>query len=317
MSRFTVTILLSVVLLGILLWIVVNTAAELANPTPRVVLVEEPEAIEFDPALPVIESGGELTAWLQAERMDARAALASVAGFRVWLIDRGYPVDSGWLANGTPAAGRVLLPDDDVELMTLAGAGDAHAALELGARSIDDDPVAALDWYDQAIVGGSIYAMLRTADLLQSLGDPALASFRSNPVWEQALAEINAEAVAPAERALAWSIAAVIVGGYPVIDDAHAARISQLTSQLDEPSVQRACELAQAYVLDTAQTRRTRGGAVFSTERPLFSVSVAEPAAIVPCDVPVVPLVDLGDCLNETFVGPGPQLWQMHFCPSP
>lgn len=315
MSRFTATVLLSVVMLGILLWIVVSTVAELANPEPLVVLVEDEEPPAFDPALPVIDSGGGLAAWLEARHMDKRAALASVAGFRVWLMDRGYPAND-WLADGMPATGPMPLPDDDVALMTLAGAGDADAALELGARSINDDPVAALDWYDQAIVNGSIYAMLRTSDLLQSLGDPALAGFRSNPVWQQALAEINTQTATPDERALAWSIAAVIVGGYAVLDGTHAARLSRLAERLDAAALSRACNLAQDYVLDTAQARRARGGAVFSDERPLFAVSVANPAERVPCDVPVVPLVNLGDCISESFVGPGPELWQMHFCPS-
>jgi len=93
--------------------------------------------------------------------------------------------------------------------------------------------------------------------------------------------------------------------------------MAHLAERLDVAAVRPACVLAQNYVLDTAKVRRSRGGPVFSTERPLFAVSVDEPAAAVPCNVPVVPLVEFNDCLTEPFVGPGPRLWQMYFCPSP
>ncbi len=318
MSRFTVSILLACVLLGMLLWIVLGTVAEFVNPQPLITLEDPADTVTFDPALPVITRGDELIARLTAAGIDASAAAGRLNDYHYWLEARGYATGDLWHAAGTPALSALAEPlpaDDDATLIALAGAGDARAAALLGETSMQSDPVAALEWFDQAIVNGSVYAMIRSADVLTSLGDPALAGFRSNEVWEQALATVAARQ--PLVQALAWNIAAVIVGGYAVFDAAHADRITQLTTRLDAAQTAQACTAAQELVLDTAMARRAQGGAVFSTERPLFAVSVAEPAALLPCDVPVLPLVAMQDCLTEPFVGPGPRLWQMYFCPSP
>lgn len=318
MSRFNTTIILACVLLAMLLWIVRATVGEWTDPAPVVVVVaanDEPE--DFPPSLPVLNSGSDIATWLAANRMSNAAARNSLDGYRNWMDNRGFPVASAWYSAGASAAGAATLslPDNDAQLLALAAAGNARAALTLGERSLQDDPLAALEWFDQAIVNGSLWAMIRSADLLTTLGDPALAEFRSGEAWGQTLAIIQAEEP-PLERALAWNIAAVIAGGYAVVDATHADRISELSNRLDAAQIDNACELAQGYVLDTATARRAQGGAVFSTERPLFAVSTAQPENILPCDVPVQPLVDMSDCLTDLFVGPGRQLWQMYFCPS-
>ncbi len=318
MSRFTVTILLACVLLGMLLWIVLSTVAELANPEPLVVLETETPTVAFDPALPVIERGDELLAWLADTGMDDDVAVNRLNNYRYWLEARGYRTADMWLSAGAPALAALppeLPAEDDALLIALAGSGDERAAALLGETSMRDNPVAALDWFDQAIVNGSVHAMVRSADVLTSLGDPALTTFRSNEVWEQALTEIRAQD--PLVQALAWNIAAVIVGGYGVLDVQLEERITQLAARLDPASTDKACTVAQELVLDTAMARRAQGGAVFSTERPPLAVSVAEPDRVLPCDVPVLPLVVMDDCRSDTFVGPGPRLWQMYVCPSP
>jgi len=275
--------------------------------------------VTFDPELPVIQTGGELIGWLQENGMENHAAINSVNNLRYWLHNRGYPVYNYWVNTGAPTLRDLPPPppaDDDAWLISMAGAGNALAAVMLGERSMRDDPLAALEWFDQAIVNGSIYAMARTADVLTSLGDPGLAQLKSTPVWQQAMEVIKAQDP-PLERALAWHVAAVIVGGYAIMDLSHANRISELQQKLNSSEISSACELAQDYVLDTAKARRAQGGAVFSTERPLFAVSVAEPEKSLPCEIPVMPLVDMSSCMTETFVGPGQKLWQMYFCPSP
>jgi hypothetical protein len=320
LSRFTVTILLACVLLGMLLWIVLSTVAQLANPQPLVVLEEELQAVEFDPQLPVIQNGSELIDWLSEHRMANSDAITSINNYRYWLENRGYPTQAMWVGVNVPELVNqpaFLDRDNDADLLSLAGAGSAEAAELLGESSLRENPVAALEWFDQAIVNGSIFAMVRTADLLTSLSDPALAGFKSGAVWQQALEEINSQQPVPRERALAWNIAVVIVGGFAVLDGTHANRIAELSAQLDRSGINRACESAQDYVLGTAMARRARGGAVFSTERPLFAVSVADPEQVLPCEIPVLPLVDMSNCITENFVGPGQRLWQMFFCPSP
>lgn len=315
MSRFTVTILLACVLLGILLWIVLSTVAELANPQPLAVPAEQPAEPEFDPDLPVITTAAELRAWLERQQLDSDLLLGDLQG---WKQARGYPPYSDWTA-ATAAAGTTTetLPEENAALITLAGNGDIEAAAALAERSMRSNPVEALEWWDQAVINGSLYAMVRVSDLLQTLGDPALAGFRSDPVWQQGLAEITAQSPPVLVRSLAWALAAVSLGGYTVVDAEQADRIAGLAAMLDEIQTQTACETAQEYVLDTAAARRAGGGAVFATARPLFAVSVANPATVIPCNLPIIPLVDQSNCLTAPFVGPGERLWQAWFCPSP
>lgn len=307
-------------LLGVLLWVVLSIVRDLARaPEVPLPLPAEDSVTEFDPDLPRIVSGNDLRTWLRELGMDGDAL---VDDLRSWRAQRGYKQYESW--HDLPVQTQQDDPDrsaletlDDPALIMLAGDGSVPAAQLLAQHSLESNPVEALDWLDQAIVNGSIHDMLRSADLLITFSDPALTQFDSDPVYATALAEINARNPAPPVSALAWSIAAVSVGGYAVVDDRYARRIETLTANLNSADTAAACATAQDYVLSTAMARRAKGGAVFSTERPLFAVSVANPQDMLPCDTPVIPLVNMSDCLTRNFVGPGNRLWSAWFCPSP
>lgn len=304
MSRTNISILLATALLGVLLWIVISMARDLSRaPDVPLPLPVEPEVIELDASLPQIGSTEELRAWLTR---NGHAADLLISDYCAWLGARGF-AELAVLHEqcGDQTSGNYLTQDystqDDASLLVYAASGDLGALHELADRSLTDDPLAALDWYDQAIVNGSIFAMQRVADLLTTLGDPELAAFTSDAAWRAALDELNNATAAPLERALAWSIAAVTVGGYGILDQAHAERISALGSKLDIAAVQRACGLAQEYVLSTAAARRARGGAVFAMEPPAMALSVAQPDAVLSCDVQILPLVSLAECAQQDF----------------
>jgi hypothetical protein len=317
-SRFTVSILLATALLGVLVWIVLSMARDLvrAPDVPLPMPTEEQEQ-EFDPALPRLFNYRDLQLWLSNRGLSEKLPSYN----RRWLQERG----------GFPASKLPLLPPidqdplyapsldlselDDATLLDYAGMGIAAAMHELGDRSIKTDPLAALEWYDQAIVSGSLYAMVRTADLLTTLSDPAISELIADPVWQDALDQIRNISPTPRERALAWSIALVTVSGYVVMSSEHAERIARLTAQLDAAEIERACDTAQEYVLETAGARRARGEQVFSMDAPPFALSVADPASLIPCDVPVPPLITLEQCDSSDFVGPGPKLMTAWVCP--
>ena len=84
---------------------------------------------------------------------------------------------------------------------------------------------------------------------------------------------------------------------------------------LDDAGIERACEAAQDYVLAAAGSRRALGEQLFSMVPPPFALTVADPAEVIPCDVPVPPLVTLEQCAAADFVGPGPQLMTAWVCP--
>lgn len=313
MSRFTVSILLATALLGILLWVVVSMAVEFAR-APETPLPPPEEPVQLDPALPRINNRSELITWLAVKTADAPAL---VRAGEHWLEERGYPPGYRLLTPGTPE-NELIAQADDAELLILAGNGDLDAMHELAERSLRDrqDPLEALAWYDRAIVNGSLYAMLRTADLITTLTDPALSGFVSEPAWTAAVDELNSQGPAPAERALGWALAAVTMGGYALLDAANAGRIATLSQSLDAAGRDRACEIAQDYVLDAAASRRAKGNAVFAIELPAFAISIDAPAAALPCSVPVPPLVPLDECKAIPFVGNGPRLMTAWVCNS-
>jgi len=312
MSRFNVSVLLATALLGVLLWVVISIVAELSNPSPPP--KKPPQTLQKgpDPSLPRLSNEAELADWLRGEGAEAAALITN---FRDWRGARGYPSNTDLLTGYAETEDSLLSSEPDATLLVLAGRGNTAALHLLAERSITSDPVAALDWYDQAIVNGSVYAMLRVSDLLATLGDPALAQFKSDARWQQALAEINTATPPPIIRSLAWAIAAVQVGGYGVLDQRLAQRITQLNQSLNVSDKIKACETAQEYVLNTASVRRAQGGAVFSMERSQFAVSVAMPEEIVGCDVPVPPLVDMSRCERADFVASEEQLMHAWLCP--
>jgi hypothetical protein len=308
-SRTNISILLATALLGVLLWIIISMVWDLSRaPAIPLPLPVVPEIVELDSSLPRIGSTAELRVWLST---NGHAADILISGYCDWLGARGFAqlaVLHEQCSDQSPGNYSTLdysnqdySTQDDASLLVYAASGDLGALHELAERSLTDDPLAALDWYDQAIVNGSIFAMQRVADLLATLGDPELAVFTSDSAWRAALDELNNAAAAPLERALAWSIAAVTVGGYGILDQAHAERIGALSSKLDIAAVQRACGLAQEYVLSTAAARRARGGAVFAMEPPTMALSVAQPDAVLNCDVHISPLVALTECEQQDF----------------
>ena len=311
MSRENISILLATGLLGVLLWVVISIARDWGR-LPAAPLPLPAEIVEPDPALPRLMTRTDLRNWLTEEGYPADIL---IEGYRDWLTERGYPeypvlLDSA--SSDTIAAAYADM--DDADLVLLAGQGDSIAALLLGETTLETDPVAALDWFDQASVNGSVFGMIRTADLLATLSSLESAEFVSASSWQEALEQRNAGGPPLGERALAWALAAVIVGGYAVLDPSHAERINSLTAELDKAAVARACALAQDYVLTTATARRAQGGMVFSTQAPPLALSAANPAAVLSCDVPLIPLVSLDACLQRDFVGPGTRLMTAWLC---
>jgi hypothetical protein len=317
-SRTNISVLLATALLGILLWVVLSIVRDLARaPEEPIARIAEPEVINFDPALPRINNSDELIAWLNTRGMPAEQLAADYCG---WLNELGY-TEGPQLLGPTACLPQdslytEIVNSDDSSLLAIAANGNALAFQRLAERSLQSDPLAALEWYEQAVINGSVHAMIRLSDLLTTLATPGLNQFVSDPVWENALQQVASEMPAPAERALAWSVAAVIVGGYAVLDNTHAARIANLAEQLDFVSIDRACETAQDYVLESAAARRARGGAVFSTQTPPLALSVGAPAEALPCSIPVLPLVSLATCTSATVVGPGPELIRVWLCPA-
>jgi len=312
-DRTNISILLATALLGVLLWIVISMARDLSRaPDEPLPMPKEPDIVELNQALPQFDSPGAMRNWLLANGLDADLLVST---YRNWLTERGFTNASPLLGHKGSLPRTDYSQEDDATLLMLAARNDVGALHELAERSLASDPLAALEWYDQAIVGGSVYAMQRVADLLTTLADPGLEEFASSEAWQGALATINADTEPPLVRALAWALAAVTVGGYATLDTAQAGRISNLELQLGSGAVQRSCELAQDYVLATVAARRERGGTLLSMEFPPLGLSVARPDQVSGCDVRIAPLVELSDCVQQDFYDPELNMQTLWLCP--
>lgn len=319
MSRFTVSVLLATALLGVLVWIVLSMARDFARaPETPLPLPTETEEAAFDPSLARISTRAELANWLTAGGYSAATLIESRDAWlkRLGFPRRQAPVGLESAAAADPGNEDTDLSDyDDNELLRIAGNGNARAFQALADRSLQSDPLAALEWYEQAVANGSVYAMLRISDLLLTLSAPELENFVSDSAWQLALEKINGDSPPARERALAWAIAAAIIGGFGIVDATYAERIAGLSDELGKPATERACETANDYVLETAAARRTRGGLVIETQAPEFALSISQPEQALPCSIPVMPLISMEQCQVEPFVGPGPQLMNAWICP--
>ncbi len=196
----------------------------------------------------------------------------------------------------------------------MAGSGSVEAMYALAERRLQDDPLDALSWYDQAISAGSVYAMLKTADLLENIADPQVQALLDSPQWARALITLQRDTVQPLEKALAWSLAASIAGGESMLTHQHAGRLARLIDKLNPGDALRACERAQSYVLETATLIRNSGRDALSLEQPPLALTAAF-SSVWPCDSTVQPLIDLEGCDNVPVVTPSQEPGSLWICP--
>lgn len=313
-SRTNISVLIATALLAILLWTVLNTVKEFG----KIPALQSEKADTESPSEPIV-IGERL--YSRADTKNFIDKLSTRGGPRLdayqdWLLARGYPETYRIWGDNSPLKAVSEYADmGNARLLTVAGGGNIEAMYELAERRMRDDPLDALAWYDQAIVNGSVYAMIKTANLLESINDPQLQDFLNNARWRNALEMLNKETPAPIEKALAWSLAAITIGGYAILDNQHANRIRRLSAQLDAKTIQNACDVAQEYLLDTAAARRALGGAVFSTEQPPIAVTTPNPASVIPCQQVIPPLVTMDNCTAHAIVTPEANRATLWICP--
>lgn len=309
-SRTNISVLIATLLLAMLLWTVLGIVSEFGKiPAER---AAPPSNETAQPARVNISNRVELEAALAEFSTDNAARIES---YRDWMLSRGFPESYVFWSLEPAATDAQYAVRDDLSLIALAGSGNTVAMHTLAARRLQEDPLDALTWYDQAIANGSIYAMLKTADLLEMIVDDQVQELFSNAQWQAARATLNQQDTLPLEKALAWSIAAVTIGGYAILDHQQAGRFDRLRSQLDANALRTACDTAQNYVLETAAAIRSRGGTVFSLEQPPLALTIPNPTAKNPCKFPVPPLINFADCTAHDVLAPNTQPASLWICP--
>jgi hypothetical protein len=288
-SKTNVAVLLSTVLLGVLLYLVNGIVEKTANPG-------EPPPVEKPEPAPETKLGSftELRDELTKLNIDADQAIQS---WLVWLEQRGYLGELPLLNRDTGQAPLNRYRDiDDARLIAQAGDGDIGASQTLASRSIASDPLEAIEWYRQAATYGSVYAMLRLGDLLATFANPQLATFSTDPEYSVRLAQLREDSESLQQDALAWTITAVVAGGLPVLQRDVVERLHSNTASLDPVAVINACNQAERLLLELATARRARGGSVFTMEPPEAFLSEGITRDAIPCDPPILPIVDTSNC---------------------
>ncbi|MGI9309426.1 MAG: hypothetical protein ACR2P6_09195 [Gammaproteobacteria bacterium] len=309
MSKNNQLILLATALLGVLLYVILGIVGDVSISLPE---TDEPSEVASDVlAAPLVSNQTELRQFLHTKGADSDLALESYLN---WLAEFGYTdFPDVLLAEGQVANTAPLREEDDASLLSLAGEGDTDAMQMLATRSFDRDPLDAANWYRNAAMRGSVYAMLRLSDLMETFADPKLAEFNTDPVFATSLQELRDAVPSFAEEALRWSIAAATVGGQPALSDDLVARLRRQSATLDEPTVLRVCNSSQRLVLELAAERRTYGGLTLTTEPPAMFVSATETIAeVIPCQGLIVPFIDTNNCnsnLIQVEQGKAATLW--------
>ena len=249
--------------------------------------------------LPVVSTYSELLAFLSSQGIGGRSAIADSAR---WFQERGFlGINSllGVTEENTRASALQSL--DDGTLRTMLERGDAGASQILASRVLFTDPFAALDLYRTATGQGSVYAIMQTGSLLETLNDTSLDDFATDPAYLRKLTDLRSRDAAqdPKIAALSHALAAARDGGIPVIDTEMLSWLQHLSSGLSASEQQSACEQSANLFFEISAERRKKGLQPISTEPPPVFLSIPDLEKQLPCQgtsYPIIQLLRLDQC---------------------
>lgn len=310
MSKTNVFTLIATILLGVLLYTIVRFSTGLPEPPPADSIREAatlappanaglPTPAARSGELPRISGYAELLVFLTARGVDGESA---IAGSARWLHERGFSGINTLLGvTEENAPGIALQSLDDATLQTMLEAGDSGASQAMASRVLFTDPFAALDLYRTAAGQGSVYAILRIASLLESLGDISLDDFVADPAYLQKLVDLRSRDSdqGPKISAFSHALAAARDGGMPVIDAEMLSWLQRLSSEFSESEQRSACERSTQLFFEFGTKRRQKGLRPISTDPPPVFLSIPDLESQLPCRAtsdPVIQLLDLSQC---------------------
>ena len=333
-TRFTLT---STALLGILLYAVVQFTNDLQNaPAQQPTQVPDSgNAIEAmpatdapqartpppaaDPRLPRITTHAELITHLDERGHNGRLLVDQAAG---WYGARGYLGANELLGvtnDNSPAAYYETL--DLPTLRAMSESGDAGATQSMARLAMFSDPFGALDLYRKAVGQGSVYAGIKIADSLSFFAETKRGGDR---YFQKKIRELQ-RAIPEEQRghnlrieAYATLLAAMGDGGPPVIDAEILDWSTSLGSKIPASGVESACRRSAEIVAENGVARRANGIAPLSTQPPPVFLSPSDRELRMPCATtgyPIVAMMNLSDCTQESVIGPDGTESLLHICP--
>lgn len=338
MSSSSRSTLIATFLLGVLLYTVLRFADNLpevpmADTVRRTIPVvpasgsgSKPAARDNNPAdVPPVDDRGilqvrnydELVAHLNTRGLNGRLIVAAAAD---WYAERGYLGANALLGVTVDAAPMTYYQTlNDATLLALSDAGDAGATQMLARHSMFFDPFRGLELYELAISQGSLYAIVKVSDTLDSFSGAYISDFAQALELRKKIIQLHAQGYRRnlGMAAFATAVAAIRDGGQPIVDEDLLYWVAALEAKTARGSIARACAWSEEKQVEFGTARRRRGKPPLFTEPPPVFLSQPELEASLPCadtDHPVQFRMNLADCSDELVEGPDGKEWRLYVC---
>jgi hypothetical protein len=311
-NRFT---LIATFLLGVLLYMILRFAHDLNVAWDGD--MREPPPITADPNTPVhprITNTTDLSAFLQAQGIDAAAA---IDGYTNWSDVRGFTGTNRLFgtASSTPAD----TTQSNAILRAQSNAGNASATQTLAAQILFTDSFGAIELYRRAAQQGSVFALLRIASLLEALDTVGIENESADPVQQQRIADITASGVDNSLRltAFGYVVTAIRDGGIPIIDHALHAWLNQLGKDITNEELVAVCAWSERTLYEIAKGRAHNGKPPVMTDTPPILFTIPGIADHLPCSqtaYPIENLLDLTHCTVTEVRNSADEALNLHIC---
>ncbi|MEC9375255.1 MAG: hypothetical protein VYA80_02660 [Pseudomonadota bacterium] len=309
-SRTNISVLLATLLLGILLWTVLG----IVNKFEEIPTSIQEKGNILSPVITnsIILNQNQLEKILATLTEDIELR---IEGYRNWMLAHGFPDNYVFWSAETNDFESEYKTRNNLDLISLAGDGDVDAMHALAKKSLYDAPLNSLSWYDQAIAHGSIFAMLKTSDLLEIIADSNIQKIFDNAGWKSANNLLAQQKISPGEKALAWSITAITLGGYTIMNTRHAGRLKRLKSKLSPEEIKNACDVAETFLIESVQAIRNNSKAILAFDQPPIALTTPNPKKNIPCDNWMSPLIEFSNCNSHPVLSANNQAASLWICP--
>lgn len=227
--------------------------------------------------------------------------------WRDWALSRGYPAFDA--ASGNHFYDQPYDQYDDDVLRGLADNGDMWAQQILAKRLATTNPAEAIEYYRQAAIRGSVYAMSEMASLYSRISDTRRETeFKSQNeglAMEQVYAMRDAP-VSPEVAGYAWTAVAELAGTEPMFGNISA---SQFNRSLTDAEKEEGCEIARSMYEEISNERAQLGMDDFNRKPP--PIVYWDPKAAPTCGGDNTPSLDLDGCrkVQTTEGGETSTIW--------
>ncbi|MFQ5635790.1 MAG: hypothetical protein ACE5G3_10745 [Gammaproteobacteria bacterium] len=331
MSRTNLFTLIATVLLGILLYTLLQFTAELQQAPPE---EAAPAAAAARPdnqrparpatatptvtGLPHISSYEELVAFLDEGGINGRLLVDEAAR---WYARHGFLGPNALLGVTPAGAPRTYYESlDTATLRAMSDAGDAGATQTLARLAMFEDPFAAMRLYEKAVSQGSVYAAIKVADTLSLFAGSQLVDYLTDRELLKRLFDLQRSV--PGRNlhteAYAMILSALREGGSPIIDADLLGWAAVLEENTPQRTLEYACRRSSEILVASGAARRNNGVAPLATQPPPVFLALPDLEHLMPCSAtrfPLFSMMDLSRCSTTRVIGRSGDEADLHVCP--